>query len=189
MKKTSKLLRVILPTVGALLFGVLLVFATKAIRYQVWGALEEPIADLPAIVSEKEMALDGLDTEKYAVTALDRCYDKNDSMVAYKVTLSAVGYNQENPIQMSVTISADATAVRGITIIKQKESQYYGDNIKYPDFSQRFVDRNLPVLLTGDSGRGAHVDGISGATITSQAVVDAVNNAAEFVRVHFVEGE
>ena len=189
MKKVSKVLRIVLPTAGALLFGALLVFGTAAIREQVWGSLEKPVEGLPAIVSEKEMSLDGLEANAYAVTALARCYDKNESVVAYKVTLTAEGYNKQTPITMSVTVSADGETVRAISIIKQKESQYYGDNIKYPDFAQRFADRRLPVLLTGRDGRGAHVDGVSGATVTSQAVVDAVNHAAQFVCAHFVEGE
>ncbi len=197
MKKASKLLRIVLPTVCALLFGVLLVLGVASVRYQVWGRLEEPVTGLPEIVSQKPLNMDGMAIEEkdgegnvqYAVSQLEGCYDKNDSLVAYKMTMTTVGYNKETPISMAVVISADGTVVRNISILSQKESQYYGDNIKYPDFAQRFENRYLPLFFTGEHGRGAHVDGVSNATVTSKAVVGAINWAQEFVCEYFVEGE
>ena len=47
--------------------------------------------------------------------------------------------------------------------------------MKDESFIRQFVGKTPPLEL------GKDIDGISGATVSSQAVVDAVNQAAEFL--------
>ncbi len=187
MKRKSKVVRVLLPLLCMVVLSAVLLLSTAAIRQAVWGAFEQPVTDLPTIATTAPLDITAIgDT---TVSSLLGCYDANGTLVAYTVETSVVGYNAEAPIIMTVTVSADGEVLRGIQVLSQKESEYYGARIKEASFQERFSNRYLPVYLSGESGRGAHVDGLSGATVTSKAVVKAVNLAGEFVRTHFVEGE
>ncbi len=185
MKRKSGIVRIVLPLICMVALTAVLLLSTAAIRQAVWGALDEPVVNLPAIASVTPMDMNGM--EDPAVSALSGCYDNGGSLIAYRVETSAIGFNSEVPITLAVTVSADGEVLRGIEVLSQKETEYYGARIKESDFQARFTDRYLPVYLTGEGGRGAHIDGLTGATISSKAVVDAVNTAGEFIRAHFVK--
>ena len=170
----------------AVLSAAVTVGAALAYR-QVWGVYEEKAEELPAIADEMTVPLG--DSVAENVTALTVCYDVNGTAVAYRVRTQAMGYHAEQPIVLDVTVSADAKTLVGIAVVQQKESEYYGARIATSEFTSRFEGRKLPVFLTGTAGRGAHIDGISGATTSSNAVVSAVDTAYTFVRTYLVEGE
>lgn len=187
MKKTSKIWRVVLPLGCMIVLTAVLLLATAGIQQAVWGAFEKPVADMPSIAAVTPMDMSGM--ESSAVSALSGCYDAGGTLVAYRMETSAIGFNSEVPITLAVTVSADGKVLRGIEVLSQKESEYYGARIKESSFQERFTDRYLPIYLTGQGGRGAHIDGLSGATVTSSAVVNAVNTAGEFVTTYLAEGE
>ena len=170
----------------AVLSAVVTVGTALAYR-QVWGKFEQPAEPMPAVADEIAVPLDGAPTD--AVQALTACYDAAGNTVAYRVRTQTMGYHPEQPIVLDVTVSADAGTLFGIAVVQQKESEYYGARIATEEFTSRFSGRKLPVFLTGTAGRGAHVDGISGATTSSKAVVAAVDTAYTFVRTYLAEGE
>lgn len=184
MKKNNVIMRVGLPLLCMILISAVIVLVTAAIRQNVWGSLDEPISGLPTIVSSEPY--DVTIPEDSAVKKVDACRDATDAVVAYRTEIEVFGFNSEVPIVLNVTISADGAAVREIAVVSHKETEYYGSRIKDAGFLERFVDRHLPLCLTGESGVGAHVDGLSGATISSKAVVNAVNEAADFVNTHIL---
>lgn len=187
MKNTSGIVRVLLPLLCMILLTAVLILSTAAVRQTVWGAFEQPAADQPVITSFSP--LDTVEANDMAISAVDGCYDANGTLVAYRLQTETMGFNSDVPITLAVTVSADGTVLRGIDVLSHKESEYYGARITEDDFKNRFTDRYLPVYLTGEAGRGTHIDGISGATVSSKAVVNAVNNAWTFVRTYFIEGE
>ena len=109
------------------------------------------------------------------------CLDENGEMVGYAVDTWEYGFNSEKPIHLRSIISADGKLLIGIDVLEQHETEYYGDQISESWYPDRFVGRLLPVLSNTESGRGSHVDAISGATYTSNAVVRAIDNASRFV--------
>lgn len=187
MKKNNVIMRVGLPLLCMILISAVIVLATAGVRQNIWGSLDQPISGLPSITSSAP--LDVAIPQDSAVKKVEVCRDATESVAAYRVQIETFGFNSEVPIVLNVTISADGTAVREIAVVSHKETEYYGSRIKDASFIERFVDRHLPLCLTGESGRGAHVDGLSGATISSQAVIDAVNEAADFVNVHILNVE
>lgn len=119
--------------------------------------------------------------EEYHVNAVDFGYDASGNLVAYTVETWEYGFNAETPIVIRSTISADGTLLAGIEVVSEKETKYYGAQISESYFPDQFTGRTLPLLLYSQSGRGTRVDGVSGATVTSGAVVRAINNAQRFV--------
>ena len=87
----------------------------------------------------------------------------------------AVGKGYGGDIDILVGLE-DETTIKGITIISQSETPGLGSRIAESSFADKFVGLNIDdVALKKDGGQ---VDGITGATISSRAVVDAVRAAA-----------
>ena len=88
---------------------------------------------------------------------------------------------------MATTITADGKVVCGIDIIKQEETEYLGVRIATDDFKNQFTDKKLPVSSSNSIEKGSKIDVIAKSTISSQAVIDGVDNAAEYVKTFLVE--
>ena len=70
----------------------------------------------------------------------------------------------------------DETTVKGITIVSQTETPGLGTRITEPSFSEQFSGIAInDIALSRDGGE---IDAVSGATISSSAVVDAVRATA-----------
>lgn len=67
-------------------------------------------------------------------------------------------------------------AITGAKVLESKETQGLGSKIADPAFIERFIGKKNEVKLTKEGG---DVEGITGATISSNAFVTAVNKAFE----------
>ncbi len=157
------------------------IFGSKALYDFANKKYLEPVEISFTIDSTKDLDISGTNASNYSVTAAKEAYDASGKLVAYVVEGTTVGYNQESPIEMSTIISADGTLVCGIDIIKQEETEYLGVRIAADPFKNQFDGRYLPVVASTSSDKGSKIDVIAKSTISSQAVIDAVNNAQGFV--------
>lgn len=91
-------------------------------------------------------------------------------------TTSSEGYGGN--IQVSVGILNDGT-VTGVEMLSIKETVGLGMNANTPEFKNQFADKKTDffVVTKTDVASDNEIDAISGATITSEAVTDAVNAA------------
>ncbi len=92
--------------------------------------------------------------------------------VGYAATIASQGY--AGPVEVIVGLENDFS-LRGIRVGGSdfKETEGLGSKAKEPAFTDQFRGKKPPLTLSQD------VEGISGATITSSAVVEGVNQAAE----------
>lgn len=95
----------------------------------------------------------------------------NGQVVGYAVKETVQGYG--GPIDVIFGANADMS-LRGVSVggSEFKETEGLGAKAKDPAFTEQFKGKTPPLTLDGD------IDGISGATITSRAVTDGVNNGA-----------
>ncbi len=121
------------------------------------------------------------------VTGVEKALDDKGNIVAYVIKHQTIGYNQEVPIEMASTISADAKIICGIEILKQEETEYLGVRINEEGFRNQFNGRKLPLKSASSLKKGSSVDLIARSTISSQAVIDGVNNAQEYVETYLSE--
>jgi len=83
----------------------------------------------------------------------------------------AVGKGYGGDIDILIGLE-DETTIKGITIISQSETPGLGSRIAESSFASKFAGLNIgDVALKQDDGQ---IDAITGATISSRAVVDAV---------------
>ena len=109
--------------------------------------------------------------------------DSSGAQLGYVVTATtSEGYGGD--IQIIIGVSVDGT-VQGLDFLVLNETVGFGLNAKEPEFIDQFVGQQVLTFeytKTGASGEG-QVDAISGATITTSAVVDAINASVMIVNL------
>ena len=90
-----------------------------------------------------------------------------DALYSDALTASAAGFGGE------VTVKAvlDGNTITSLAIEAPSETEGLGKKAEEPEFAAQFVGKTLPLALSD-------IDAIAGATITSTAVVDALNALA-----------
>ena len=87
----------------------------------------------------------------------------------------AVGKGYGGDINILVGLK-DETTIKGITIISQSETPGLGSRIAESSFTNKFIGLNIEdVALRKEGGQ---IDAITGSTISSKAVIDAVRETA-----------
>ena len=105
-------------------------------------------------------------------------------LVGYNFSVSPRGY--AGPISLIVGISKEGT-VRGAQILIHSETPGLGARASEPAFIDQFKDRSVASFRVVKSGASdpQDIQAISGATITSAAVAQGVNQAIEYFNAHF----
>ena len=93
---------------------------------------------------------------------------KGSEILGYCVNSSASGFGGE--IETIVGIGSDGK-VCGVKIISMSETPGVGSKTKSDSFLERYIGKEGTLTV------GENVDGITGATISSKAVTEAVNKA------------
>ena len=143
------------------------------------------------MITKEKIALNAVETEKASrmlvlpegkeygeVTTLDSgityCIGTNEAgeEVGYVFTTGAKGYG--GTVSVMVGIGADG-AITGIEILSHAETPGLGANAVKPEFKDRFIGKSGELTVDKNSNDGQNVQAITAATITSKAVVSAVN--------------
>ena len=166
----------------------------------VYGVTKEPIANAKAnskqeafqsVLSDADSfeTVDDLDTDAasellksngYSSDAIEEVAlgkDKSGETIGYVINVvSHEGYGGD--IEISVGIQADGT-VKGIEMLSISETAGLGMKATEPAFKDQFKDKKVETFSytkTGEEGDDK-IDAISGATITTNAVTNAVDSA------------
>ena len=110
---------------------------------------------------------------------------KDNQIVGYTFISSGVGYS--STIKTMVGVDTEFV-IKNIEIIFQAETPGLGANAVNNDFKSQFIGKDQnSVLLTKDGG---DVQAITGATITSAAIVNSINQDIEKLKqVYYEVGE
>lgn len=102
--------------------------------------------------------------------------DENGETIGYVFTTSSKGYGGE--IKIMTGIGADGN-VTGMEILSIEETAGLGMNAKKEEFRNQYADNSGEFTVVKSSAGENEIQALTGATITSQAVTDAVNIAVE----------
>ena len=103
--------------------------------------------------------------------------DASGAAVGYVInSLSNDSYG--GAVKISVGFDADGT-ITGVGIREINDTQGLGLKAKEPKFKDQYIGKNVDTLVVTKTGASAEneIDAISGATVTSNAVTNAVNTA------------
>lgn len=124
------------------------------------GAVYEPVTQLPE-------GIDGL----VAMTKATR----EGALGGYCVQVTTNGFG--GAIEMMVGVD-DHGAITGITFLSMSETAGVGSKAKSePWFAEQYLDRSGQIAVSKVQADATHIQAISGATVTSNAVTRGVNNA------------
>ena len=122
--------------------------------------------------------------------------EKNKDIVSYYVTKSNVDENKLytiivagpglwGQIESVVTFEADLKTVKGIEFTKQNETPGLGARISELWFKEQFRGKQGPFEMVEEGTQNKtdnQVDALTGATRTSNLVLDIINNAESLVK-------
>ncbi len=156
-------------TIITLVAAVLLALTDDVTRGPIAAAsLGEADAARKAVLASAESF-----TQLEAPQGVDSLYEglAGGQGVGHVATVTVPGF--AGPVEITLGVDSNH-AITGLSVGGSAfaETAGLGDKARQPEFTDQFLGKALPVTLNGD------VDAISGATITSRAVVDGVNTVA-----------
>lgn len=119
-------------------------------------------------------------TEGVDINSCVQALDASNSVIGYVInSTSHNGYGGD--ITVSVGID-NAGVVKGIEMLSISETAGLGMKAKEPKFRDQFKDKAVKQFTYTKTGAASdfEIDAISGATITTKAVTDAVNAALSY---------
>lgn len=132
---------------------------------------------LPDAVSFEEMTDSGFDANPY------QGLDASGQVVGYVITTTGKGYG--GSIKVMTGISSGG-AVTGVTILSHSETVGLGANAEKESFRDQYKqdvpEGGFSVYKAGQEGGAGKILAMTGATITSDGVTGAVNQAVEIYR-------
>jgi Na+-translocating ferredoxin:NAD+ oxidoreductase subunit G len=117
--------------------------------------------------------------------------DSAGNLVGWAFIAEGAGFADK--IQLVVAVNGSFDKIAGYSVLSSSETPGFGDKIALPGgyFQKQFHDLPLAQLVLQKSGDPDVVDenivGISGATVSSQAVVNILNNYADKVKQALAE--
>lgn len=118
--------------------------------------------------------------EKTTITEVLEATGDNGEVLGYVLSVQSVGYGGEVPITIGIT--TDGT-IKNIEVLENQESPGFGANASQPEFKGQFANKKADSIVFVKSGASAEneINAITGATITTTAVTNAVNGALYYV--------
>jgi len=137
----------------------------------------------------KQAETEKMEAVKFVMPEADRFEDMgNGKWVAYK-DKKKIGFVVEAGIQgyggpIKIIFGTDIKkTVKKIKIIEQTETPGLGAKIKEPKFSGQFEGKSAKeIILKKDNPGEGRIDAISGATISSRAVTNAIREALKEIK-------
>jgi Na+-transporting NADH:ubiquinone oxidoreductase subunit C len=113
---------------------------------------------------------------------------KTSGDIAFKIE----GTGVQGTIEATIALSPDLEQVRGLSIVGQEETPGLGGRIVEIDFLNRFKGKmvtGLAILSPGKAAADNEVDGITGATLTCNALEELLNSEIKKYVVMFRESK
>lgn len=139
------------------------------------AALEAQAAARSAVM-EAAAAMTELPLEEGA--AVDQCYEAYDadgSIVGYVSQVTAIGFGGEIEVTVGMDTQGAITAI-SVGGAKFSETSGLGARTREPKFTEQFRGKSGVLVLKQD------IDSVTGASVSSGAVVSAVNKALDYMR-------
>lgn len=149
-------------------------------KFAVIENLDELIANSESLLAERDLA-------GCTITDAMECLNKDGNVEGYVVAATTnSGYGGD----VSVAIGIKDGKLTGFNVLSHSESPGFGANATELEFTDQFKDKAASLLSFTKTGAQSdtEIDAISGATITTKAVTQAVNAAILFYQESFAGG-
>lgn len=137
--------------------------------------LEETIGQIPELVPGATTGSKEMVGELPAYRAID----ESEQTVGWVIPTGGQGFADR--IEVLLGLDAEAARITGVYVLDQKETPGLGNKIVEAGWRSQFTDKAVgaPLVVTkAKPSDDREIEGITGATISSDAVVDIVNRTA-----------
>lgn len=132
------------------------------------AAKKEVLADAASFGDAEQTQLSGTTYTYYKGLAAD------GSAMGYVVETVSKGYGGD--ISLMVGVGVDGT-VQGVSILSINETAGLGMNAENPEFLEQFLGKSGTIGVQKNGSSDTEIQALTGATITSEAMADGVNQA------------
>ncbi len=172
--------------VASFFFGLLIAVTNAALsprieqnkinkRNRLVGVLLPEAKDF--ILLDKEIEIESLRGEKEKIEVF-RAMSEEGECVGW--SFNAAGSGFADKIELVVAVDKDFEKLAGFNVLSSNETPGFGDQIKYDYYRDQFKGapaEELKLVTSGDPKKiDAEIVAISGATVSSEAVVEIINN-------------
>jgi len=115
------------------------------------------------------------------IDEVNQAYDDEDNLIGYIVKVSNRGYSGVITMVLGYSVEGE---VQGLEIIAINDTAGLGDRVTEADFRNQFVNKTVDKFITSKTGATAdnEINAITGATISTDGVVNGVNAAIAFLK-------
>jgi electron transport complex protein RnfG len=120
--------------------------------------------------------------EGVSISEISKAFNGSGDVIGYNVTvITTTGY--KDPITIVIGYSKEGQ-IKGIEMLSINETAGLGMNAKKPEFTGQFTGKSVAQFERTKTGatQENQIDALSGATITTDAVVNAVNTGIGFLQ-------
>jgi electron transport complex protein RnfG len=163
---------VLISIVAALLLGVTYVPTSAQLKINEENSKKEILGGLISDAASFDPVYgDTVDDDGNPVILYYRALDSSGSIIGYAFFKSQTG--AQGMIVVAGAVDSTFSYVFGMDVLSHSETPGLGAKIVTDDFQSQFID--VPLASLSLSKDGGAIDAITGATISSTAVVDALN--------------
>ena len=172
--------------ISSFCFGLLIAIANAAwspiIEQNRIGKLNDLMGDLLSKAGsfelEAELEIESAKGKKVKSNIYKAVSDAN-TCVGWAFNCKGPGF--QDKIELVVAVDKDFQKIVGFSVLASNETPGFGDKIKLPYYRNQFEGapaEKLQLVKTGDVEKiDSEIVAISGATVSSKAVVDIINNS------------
>lgn len=134
--------------------------------------------DFDALLEGGQAAIDSVGLTGCTVSDILYANDANGERIGYVVAaVSPNGYGGD--ISVAVGIDAKTSTITGFSVLSNSETAGLGARCTEDEFVSQFAGKDATSIeyVKGGGAAGNQIDAISGATVTTNAVTEAVNSA------------
>ena len=183
--------------VASFCFGLLIAVANAAWQDNILQNEEDKfnnlVKEMIPDANTTEIALESVEVKsgkgKKKVTSVRKAVSADDQCVGWAFTCEGSGFADK--IKLVLTVDADFEKLKGYGVLSSNETPGFGDKIKDSFYRDQFVDAPTTQLtltkLGNQDAKDAEIVAISGATVSSEAVVTIVNTFLGRIKNHMQE--
>ncbi len=136
-------------------------------------------ADYRAALEDFFPGFDHFETEELDEGQFDLIYDEDGDLMGIMATVAALGYDGD--IDYNLALDSEGEII-GVRIIAHTETPGIGDVIERDSFKEQFVGKSYEDPITA----GEDVDIISGATVSTAAMINSIRQTTQVVAENFL---
>lgn len=186
MKKKFNLKDILFPTIALFLVAGVCTFVLaltnsvttdKILENAEKTKIETRMMVCPTAESFSEDKTVTIDSQQYSY---NEALSQTGEIIGYVFTASDKGYGGMVTVMTGMDIDGKITGVQTVEI---NETAGLGMNAKKESFRNQYKDKTGPFTVSKDATTDTQIKALSGATITSDAVTNAVNKTVEIYNV------